>query len=557
MHGFREVSSFPDEAAIKRAFKSALTLQPKQVSAVNQDVRWGVAASSYSAHFLEGAALKASQASSLLTSLLNSVNSTSRSDLEAQLRLALSSVEDTKSFLSHGQAAQSDALGSLTAIDVNLTVASRDRFSTRLLLYLPPWHRAILRYSDFMSESLMPALQEVIVASREDATHESTRQVANLGLSQGRRPSSHGPPRAGGRSAVPHGDVAPVRRATVLLGTKIFPVGENLATPETVPMGTATLDTAAVTDVEAPPETLHPDDFPMEAGSLRGPLPGLPSSDVLSCADQRPVCVCGGGCLWSYRQAWQEITSDQWVLDIIANGYGPEFSGSRPPLSREWRHLESASPTTMLTLQQEVDLLLAKEAIERVRHPESLGFYSRVFLLPKKNGKLRPVINLRPLNQCILCPHFQMETVASISSAVRPGDWATSLDLTDAYFHVPNAPWFRKYLRFVVNGQIWHAVPGAPVRPVNSSPSCTRLLSPLSIHLHARDVLFHRYLDDLLIRAPSRSLCRSWTQAVLSLLYRLGLGVNREKSEAVPSQDFVYVYGSQLSDSERDFPPPL
>ena len=193
-HGFREVSSFPDEVAVKRALKSALTLQPKEVSVVNQNIHSGVAASLYSAHFLEGAALKASQASGLLTSLPNSVKLTSRSDLEAQLWLALSSVEDTKSFLSHGQATQSDALGPLTVIDVDLTLASQDRFLTCLRPYLALWHRATLRYSDLMSESLMRALQEVIVASREDATHESTCQVTNLGLSQDRRPSSHGPP---------------------------------------------------------------------------------------------------------------------------------------------------------------------------------------------------------------------------------------------------------------------------------------------------------------------------------------------------------------------------
>ena len=78
--------------------------------------------------------LKSSQASEFLTSLLAPVKTTSKADL----RLALSSVEDTRSFLSHGQAAQSDALGALTAIDVNLTLASWDRFLTRLRPYLAP-----------------------------------------------------------------------------------------------------------------------------------------------------------------------------------------------------------------------------------------------------------------------------------------------------------------------------------------------------------------------------------------------------------------------------------
>ena len=255
----------------------------------------------------------------------------------------------------------------------------------------------------------------------------------------------------GGHSMVPHGDVAPVRWATVLLGTKIFPVGENLATLETVPRGTAALDTAMVADVGVPPEMLHPDDFPTEAESLPDPLPGPLSSDILLCTDQRPVG--GVPIVVLTGMAGDKVRSVglrhylQWLCARILRKLAAPVERMAPP--------GVGVPTTMGMLQQEVDLLLAKQAIERVHHPESLGFYSRVFLAPKKNGKLRPVINLCPLNQCILCPHFQMETVASISSAIRPGDWATSLDLTDAYFHVPIAPWFRKYLHFVVNSQIW------------------------------------------------------------------------------------------------------
>ena len=54
--------------------------------------------SSSFAHFLEGAAFKSSQASELLTFLLASVKTTSKADLESQLLLALSSVEDTGHF---------------------------------------------------------------------------------------------------------------------------------------------------------------------------------------------------------------------------------------------------------------------------------------------------------------------------------------------------------------------------------------------------------------------------------------------------------------------------
>ena len=36
----------------------------------------------------------------------------------------------------------------------------------------------------------------------------------------------------------------------------------------------------------------------------------------------------------------------------------------------------------------------------------------------------------------------------SIRKSIRKGEWVTSIDLTDAYFHVPIHPQSQKYLRF-------------------------------------------------------------------------------------------------------------
>ena len=53
---------------------------------------------------------------------------------------------------------------------------------------------------------------------------------------------------------------------------------------------------------------------------------------------------------------------------------------------------------------------------------------------------MRPVIYLSILNTFLLVPYFKMETNCSIKSCIHPGMWTTSLDLMDAYFHIPIAP---------------------------------------------------------------------------------------------------------------------
>ena len=63
------------------------------------------------------------------------------------------------------------------------------------------------------------------------------------------------------------------------------------------------------------------------------------------------------------------------------------------------------------------------------------------------------MIDLSRLNQFVLCPHFKMETLNSIRLALQKGDWVTSLDLRDAYFHIGIHRRSRRYLRFVFEGK--------------------------------------------------------------------------------------------------------
>lgn len=53
----------------------------------------------------------------------------------------------------------------------------------------------------------------------------------------------------------------------------------------------------------------------------------------------------------------------------------------------------------------------------------------------KNNDSCRPVIDLTHLKSFIKKEKFKMETLFTIHQAILPGD--VSIDLKDAYFHVP------------------------------------------------------------------------------------------------------------------------
>ena len=107
-------------------------------------------------------------------------------------------------------------------------------------------------------------------------------------------------------------------------------------------------------------------------------------------------------------------------------------------------------------LAAEIATLLQKKAIVKVDFSEQhAGFYSKYFLIPKKDGGLRPILDLRHLNSFLKVLPFKMLTTSQILHTVEEGEWFTSLDLKDAYFHVPIDRDHWPFLRFAFQGQAY------------------------------------------------------------------------------------------------------
>lgn len=121
-----------------------------------------------------------------------------------------------------------------------------------------------------------------------------------------------------------------------------------------------------------------------------------------------------------------------------------------------WNSLPSSIPHVVQTplslpLREEVSSLLDKEAIEPVpQQHQKMGFYSRYFTVPKKDGGLRPIMDLRFLNKYISCRKFRMTTLQSILPLLPPDSWMVMLDLRDIYFHIAIKLSHQHFLRFTV-----------------------------------------------------------------------------------------------------------
>jgi len=242
-----------------------------------------------------------------------------------------------------------------------------------------------------------------------------------------------------------------------------------------------------------------------------------------------------GARLLHFANRWLQITSDAWVHSLVTKGLTFHFK-KRPPLSRVPIDLVSPHPQ----LPDSILGLLEKQAVERVQDPCSPGFYSRLFLVQKKSGSWRPVIDLKVLNTFLVKPTFKMETPAFIRRSIKPMQWGVSLDLEDAFFHVPIHPNYRKYLRFSFRGQVYQ-FRAMPFGLATAPRVFTKLMAAVGAHLRIHGIQLLQYFDDWLLHQLDRRLLLLHLEFSWKELLSLGLLLNAAKSDLIPSQDFIFV----------------
>ena len=238
-----------------------------------------------------------------------------------------------------------------------------------------------------------------------------------------------------------------------------------------------------------------------------------------------------------FVDAWRHITTDRWLLELLERGYSLDFQ-TPPPTSRIRFTPRSADPGSQVV--QEAYTLLEKRAVERVTNPDE-GFYSTFFLRPKKSGGLRPILNLRPLNQHLKRVHFKMDNFFSIKGGLEVGQWACSLDLCDAYLHIPIRKVHRKFLRFALQtGEIFQF--RALCFGLGPAPRVfTKMMSEVGAALRMEGLKIFQYLDDWVIVHKDRQTLLRHREILLNLVTQLGLLINWEKSDLEPAKIFNYL----------------
>ena len=92
--------------------------------------------------------------------------------------------------------------------------------------------------------------------------------------------------------------------------------------------------------------------------------------------------------------------------------------------------------------------MLEKGRIKKTIHCQD-QFVNHLFLVPKRDGGQRSVINLKELNTGVPDKKFKMKGLHLLKEILKQGDSLCKLDLKDAYFCIASNKQSRKNVLFV------------------------------------------------------------------------------------------------------------
>ena len=235
-------------------------------------------------------------------------------------------------------------------------------------------------------------------------------------------------------------------------------------------------------------------------------------------------------------QAWRNISAPDLVLRWISEGVPLPFVEDSSPISYHQvnpvfsdRHKEF--------LRSEIRRLVQCGAVQEVS--ERPLCVSPIKCVPKKNGKLRLITDLRILNGSIDAPKFRYENIDNIAQTVSAGDYLVTIDLKDGFFHIPVLPDHRTYLGFSFGLKYyqWCVCPFG----LSCSPYYfCKVLRPVLAFIRTQGIDASCFVDDWIVSAI-QALITDHSDFVIHTLTDLGFLINFEKSCTDPAQRALHL----------------
>ena len=241
---------------------------------------------------------------------------------------------------------------------------------------------------------------------------------------------------------------------------------------------------------------------------------------------------------------WEQLTSDPEILQIVE---GDIIRFESEPPERQTARQCNVSEETKVLMDEELLGMLDKKIVKKTIHEQG-EFLSPIFPVPKPDGKLRIILNLKQLNEHVEYLHFKMDNIKVVLANITKGCYMASLDLKHAYHSVKIHDDFQKYMKFEWAGSLYQFT----CYPNGLGPcprKFTKLLKvPLST-LREKGHLIIGYIDDFFLQGATEEKCQTSLRLAIELLQNLGFTVHLEKSQLKPGTILIFL--GFVIDSEK------
>ncbi len=194
-------------------------------------------------------------------------------------------------------------------------------------------------------------------------------------------------------------------------------------------------------------------------------------------------------------EAWRQIGTSPVVLNWIKQGVNIPLHNIPEPFdipNPAFNEKESAF------IDSEIYDLLTDGVIQQCVYNEQPKYVSPIGCVPKKNGKLRLIHNLRHFNTFCDTPSYRNEDIRTVCDVIRYKDYLVSLDIKSGFYHVPVAKQDRDFLCFRWRNVFykWNVLPfGLSCSPYYFS----KFLRPIVTYLRSLGLRVVVYVDDFIL----------------------------------------------------------
>ena len=218
-------------------------------------------------------------------------------------------------------------------------------------------------------------------------------------------------------------------------------------------------------------------------------------------------------------EAWKQIGTPQHILKWIECGAPVPFAEEPPEILMK-NNVHGAREFNFVDF--ELKRLLESGAIIKSQFKPKCVL--PIQCVPKKNDKLRLVLDCRYVNRYIKSPKFRQEGIESVAQQIREGDILISADLQDGFHHVNMHVnhWTYFGMQWRHEYYVWCVLPFG----MSASPWIfKKVLEPVTRYLRELGVRIALFVDDF-FQMMRKKYFADHKQLLLDTLEDLGWTVN-------------------------------